>query len=1119
MAFPETPVELLAEMQVGGVWTDITADLYARSPLTIERGRPDEATRVDPSKAGFQLDNRQNKYSPKNPRSANYGLIGRNTPVRFSLPGTESYLSIPAVLDVNASTPDHASLDITGDLDVRAEVTPASWLTTGSTGFWEVIGKYRTAGAQRSWLMMISQAGHAYLRWSADGTNLLFHESTVPVPAATSGARRQAIRATLDVNNGAGGYTLTFYTAPTMDDPWVQLGDAIVTTGGTTSIFAGTAPLELGDIGALGFLRVARRHHRAEVRSGIGGSVVAAPDIRALAPGTTSWTDSAGRLWTVGAGAEISDREYRLHAEVSSWPSRWDVSGQDVYVPVEASGILRRLGQGAKPLASTLRRRIASAGPVAYWPMEEGRDATQAYSPVPGCEPLPVVDFTFGADDSCPGSDTLPELGAAAIMAGPVPVYTTATGWYLSLVYQLDALPAGAQAWLAFRTAGTTAGVVVRVGPAVTAIEGYSAAGALLFNELLFNDATYGPGRWFRFDISAEQNGGTVDYHAGWLDVAGSGVIWDWSAAGTVGNVTRLESVFGPDFEGMKIGHVAVFPFSDQAVIWAGSDGGYSGETASARLLRLGQEEAVPMSTGLAATRMGPQRPDTLLSLLAQCEAADGGVLYEDRERLALRYRPRVSYYSQPVALTLDYAAAGEVAPPLEPVDDDQRTRNDRTVSRTGGSSARAVLESGSLSIQAPPAGVGIYDDTRTLNLFDDSQPQGIAEWLLHLGTWDEARYPTVHIDLAAAPHLIPAVLALDIGDRIQIINPPDWLPPGPIDLIVEGYTETIGHPYDWNIVLNCSPAGPWTVALADSTVSGRASGTGSVLGAAATSSATTLVVRTPQSEVPRTAPLWTEDPAQFPMELEVGGEVVTATGAAPLAADDFGRVVGAGGWGTASDGHAYTLTSGSASERSVSSGRGVITLTSTPTTARIQTLSQACQDTDIRVGISVSATATGAALAPAVVTRFVSASEHYRLRVHFNTGGTIGLSVCRVAVQVDAGETVPGLTYTPGAVIQVRVRLIGHRMLARAWATGTTEPITWHIDRTIVTSPITSGTVGMAGASLTGNTNVSPECRFDDFLAESPQLITVTRATNQVSKSHAAGAVIGLAQPAIAAL
>ncbi|MFE2323579.1 hypothetical protein ACFXD5_06595 [Streptomyces sp. NPDC059385] len=1109
MAFPQTPVELLAEMQIGGVWTDITSDMYTRAPLTIQRGRQDEGQRVDASTATFQLDNRQNKYSPKNPRSANYKLIGRNTPVRVSVAGSESYLATTGATGDNIATPDHASLDIVGDIDARVELT-AHWTDAIQQ---TMIGKWSVADGNRSWVWRIIN-GQSHFVWSPTGLSAGALVAIVNLPALP---HRAALRATLDVDNGAGGWTGSVYWATSLDGPWTLAGTATGT--GTTSIFSGTAPLEIAPTQfttAGARLPWRGRLHRAEVRSSIGGTAVANPDVRAKAVGTTSWTDAAGRTWTVAGAAAVTNREYRLHAEVSSWPPRWDVSGRDVYVPIEASGILRRLGQGAKALASTLRRRLPSQNPVAYWPMEEGRNAVQAYSPLATCQPLSVTGFTFGADDTCPGSSALPSINAAAALSGPVPIYTSPSGGYLvSFLYSLTALPASDSVLLAFSTSGTAGTIVLTLSSDGFNFTGYSSSGSVLFNNLYFAPMLAGAGKWFRVDISAQTNAGNTDFHVGFVEVDGGGISSNFSISGTPGTVTSLQTAFGALLSDMKIGHVAVFPSSDLNV-WGGSDNGYGGEAPSARILRLATEESVPAGSDYAPTPLGAQRPGTLLALLDECAAADGGVLYEDRDRIALRYRSRTSYYNQPIALTLNYETAGEVAPPLEPVDDDQRVRNDRTVTRIGGSSARAVAETGPMSVQAPPNGVGIYDDTVNLSLDSDSQPQPIADWLLHLGTWDEARYPTVHINLAAAPHLIPAVLALDIGDRIQIINPPAWLPPGPIDLIVEGYTEVIGHPSDWDIVLNCSPAGPWSVAVADSTSVGKADTTASTLGAAATNTATTLLVDTTQDDTVGVT-RWAEDPAEYPFNLEVGGEVVTATAGAPYASDTFTRTV-SNGWGTSSSGLTWGTANGSASDRSVASNRGVVTLATSPSTLRFQVLPDAVGDCEIRCALAVGATATGASLTSSIVMRYTGTSDYYRLRLQFTTAGTIVLSVHRDATQIDASVT-PGVSYGPGDLIQARVRLIGHRVLARVWASTAAEPILWHIDRTITTSTIVSGQVGIAAGAVGGNTNVSPEIRTDDFVVVGPQRMTVTRSVNGIVKAQAAGEDVRLAQPAVAAL
>ncbi|MEU1121490.1 MULTISPECIES: hypothetical protein [unclassified Streptomyces] len=52
---------------------------------------------------------------------------------------------------------------------------------------------------------------------------------------------------------------------------------------------------------------------------------------------------------------------------------------------------------------------------------------------------------------------------------------------------------------------------------------------------------------------------------------------------------------------------------------------------------------------------------------------------------------------------------------------------------------------------------------------------------------------------LHQAPHLADAVAAVDVGARARILNPPPWLPPEAIELLVEGYTETLGV-RTWNV-------------------------------------------------------------------------------------------------------------------------------------------------------------------------------------------------------------------------------------------------------------------------------------------------------------------------------
>ncbi|WP_228979725.1 hypothetical protein [Streptomyces sp. DH12] len=865
---------------VGDGWTDITSDAYERDPITITRGRGDEGVRVDAGKASLTLNNRLGRYSPRNPRSPYYGKIGRNTPIRITVGGPSSWLDVPPGTTGRASTPDHASLDIVGDLDVRIELTPETW----AGGPWanaamELIGKYATAGNQRSWRVLLVNDGRIEFTHSTTGSDFHFWQSD-PVPFI--GTQRGAIRVTLDVDNGAGGHTVTWYTADTIAGPWTLLDSE--TRSGTISLYASTAPLEVGDMAGVNFDLIGRKIHAAEVRSGIDGAAVASPDFTVQAPGTTSFADGAGRTWTVGGGGSITNQHVRFVGEIAAWPTRWDTSGQDVYVSIEAAGVLRRLGQGRKALSSTLRRRIPAYNPLAYWPLEDADGATTAASALTGGAPLYTLGMDFASEDSLPGSEALPTVSAGTRLNGSVRAPdATSAQWHLEFVYRLPSAPASRTCILGAWGTGTVRRWYLYLQSGQATIEGYAIDGTLLINlNVALGSDVFGG--WVRWQLYAEQNGANVDWRSRWIRVGSTGGSISSSYAGSVG---RLTDVVGPPdayaagADGMGIGHIAVFPTANTTA-FNSADHGFTGETAISRLARLTTEESgtvtlrwVKGDSTRAAEAMGPQRPDTLLDLLDDAAATDGGLLYEDRSRLGLVYRDRSSFYNQRVALALDYAAGREVAPPLEPTEDDQKIRNDIVVKRRGGSWGQAVLEAGPLSTLPPEqGGVGLYDEEIELSLANDAQAQRLAEWRLHLGTWDEARYPTVRVALHGAPHLIDQAAALDVGGRLTISHPPPWLPPDTIDLLAYGYTETIGR-YTWDLEMTCAPAGPWQVGVVGDADAGRADTGGSQLSGAITASATSVPVTTTGNR------RWIDSatyPGDFPFLIRAGGEVMQVT-------------------------------------------------------------------------------------------------------------------------------------------------------------------------------------------------------------------------------------------------
>lgn len=1106
MAFPETPLPIRLDLQIDGAWVDYTSDVYSRGEIVITRGRTEEAQAVNPGRCSFQLNNRDNKFSPRNPLSPLYGKIGQNTPVRVSVNTGTPYLETPGAPSDASTTPDVAALDITGDLDVRVETRLYDWEATTAA---ELCSKWSLLTGQRSWLLFIYQR-RIWLYTTPDGGVPLTHNSTTQINVPRDG--RLAVRATIDVNNGASGRTITFYTAPSISGTWTQLGNPVVVAG-TTSIFNSTSPVTVGD-GSGGFFSPAAEFFRFELRSGINGSVVANPNFTTQTVGATSFADSAGRTWSMSGAAAITNRQTRFAGEIPDWPAEADTSGQDVYITVEAAGILRRLGQGRPALDSTLRRRIPGFSPVAYWPMEDGPVATQSYSPISGVLPMSLTGFVYGSDDSLPGSAALPAAGASATLTAGVPP-TTAGEWQVECVYNLDAMPTTLSEMLLVRTTGTASRIRVRISTGHVDLQGLDPAGDEVF--LANVTAPDFTGAWTRLQIKTQTSGGTVTATVRWITIGGGGFATNATYAGTAGYVTQISGTYGATLEGLRLGHVSILKTQSDAP-YSGADQGFNGDTAGQRMQRLGTEESVAVASRgqtRAQSRLGPQRPQVLVALLQEAADSDHGILHEARDRIGLQYLGRGALENQPPTAVLAYDT--DLMPGLSPADDGLASANDVTVTREGGSSGRAVLEEGKLSVLAPPLGIGPYPDSVSLSLYTDAQTVLHAGWLMHLGTVDEARYPVVNIALQRNPELAEQVLALDSGARMQITGAPARFQPDAIDLLVQGYTETLSQ-YVWSFAFNCTPASPYTVGVLEDPDNSRADTDRSTLVTNLTSTATTAWVLTDRATA---YPRWIDTAgyaSHFPFDVSMGGEVATTTGILNCA-DTFNRTVAAGGWGTSSSGLVWLVAGGVASDRSVNGTRGVVTLAANVSTVRLQELlSAAVGDCEVRVRLSVSAVATGASLVPGVMLRCTTASDYYRARVHFSTGGAMFASITRDTTQIGASPSLP-YTYAAGDEFELRVRLIGHTIQIRVWPVGTVEPDVWHHTETVITNPIAAGTVGLVGSAFAGMTLVNAQLRYDQFEVITPQRFTLTRSVNGIAKAQLAGTDIRLTQPTITAL
>ncbi|WP_432132756.1 hypothetical protein [Streptomyces tendae] len=830
------PLDLLTELHIDRVWTKVPT--YERDAVEVDYGRPERGTKTDPGSLSITVNNRDGRFSPRNPMSPYFGKIGRNTRIRLSLPGETSYLELDGDPANYVSTPDNAALDVAGDLDLRWE-GETDWYATGRQ---RLISKWDTTSGSYSLRL---EAGMLYMYITRDGSVGPF--AFMPLPPLP---RRAALRGVLDADDGAGGWTIRMYWAPEISGPWTEFGATIVGTNPVT-IYNSAAPLLIAPgLSTAAPTGTTTRVYRAEVWSGT--TLVAAPDFTAQAAGTTTFTDGPGRTWTLGGNAVIRDRHDLFVGEVSEWPQQWTPDGADAWVPLVASGILRRMGQGKKALQSSLRRRLPSYSPMAYWPMEEGEHATKAYSTVPGIDPLSFTNAQWAADSSLASSAPLPTVGSQSgnlsHLSGLVRNYSWANlaSWSVIWMYRMPQVPAARQTFMLVRSTGTVRDWYLQFGPADSRILGLDREGATVVDQVVLTGTDIF-GDWVKAKFSVEQQGGNVRYVMVWSDINGDAGFYENTVAGVTGRPTGVSSPpggYSANLQGLAIGHISVWD-SFSTAGYDNAINGWSGETAWERMKRLAQEESLTLSSipgNQPSELVGPQTTETMLTLLQEAADADGGLLLEDRRWPGLVYRERASMYSQTPRLVLSYDQAPGLASSLEPVDDDQAVRNDRTVQRKGGGQSRAVLETGPLSVQDPPDGIGRYDDSVTLNLHSDDQTGPIAYWRLALGTIDGPRYPTVKILLHKAPHLIPQIMALTEGDLVRITGLPAYVGFGDADLIVDSVHHEM-RLMQWTVTLNCQPAEPWQAGVADDAVLGKVDTDGSQLAAAVGKTDTVLPV------------------------------------------------------------------------------------------------------------------------------------------------------------------------------------------------------------------------------------------------------------------------------------
>lgn len=1117
MAFPATNLGLMVELALGAdltaspstwSWTDISRYVRYADGITITRGRQNEFSTAGPASAKLTLLN-DGRFVVRNPTGAYYGSIARNTPLRVMIRP-----------DVNTAS------------DAFGRTTSNGWGTADSGQAWTVVGTAsdysttsgvaratHTAAATRHYGVMLS------------GLTTFDVRVRVRTGALATGAALSAgvVFRYVDASNSL-RYELLFNTDQTIS---VR---AVLRSGGTDT--AGASHVVSGITHAANtFYQVRAQSTAANAQSF---------RIKVWADGTTepsTWSATSTVATTAVAGKMglTSNRETgntnanatvdfddfsftdgwfpRHTGYVDEWPTRWNDAGlKQMYAPITASGLTRRLGQG-QTLSSAIRRGVLTAGvtPRAYWPCEDAAPATQLASGLPSGLPMVVAGAEGLGSGRADGSNSIVSVTNTGLLRGNVAPYV-GTDWTVMWLINIPAAVASEQALMRWQTTGTYPTWQLVLTPA----GGTDQISLRAYDQNLverlgdvgtdFTGEPYATQLWI--EVSAAQIGADISWaYTIWASPTGFGKTGTktGTTAGTVSQVSFGNGAGANLLEGSSLGHISVW---DTTAVSLGPSAyaGWAGETSVTRMRRLAAQEHIPVTVSTPATTdvatMGPPTSSTLLTQLREVETAEQGVLFDEVDgSIALLIREL--RWNQAVSLALD-VTQHQIGWPLEPDDNDQQTRNDITSARPSSTVGYRYVDTTSRNAVSA---IGYYSTTRTVNLWLDQDLRQDAEFAVALGTVDDLRYPQVPLDLTRNPGLILSWLNTNIGNRAQVAHPPSTLTPNALDLIVEGWTERFDS-RRWVAVLNTSQAAPWNAWILESGTGNqsRIDGEATTLAAAVSSGATSWPVSTQSGY-----PLWA-CPTPFP--LGAAGEQVTLTAVATTFSDTFGRTT-SNGWGTADTGQTWSTAGGSTSDYSTNGSVGIHNL-STTVTQRLSSQALGLGPVDVYadwIRLPTAPTGSGAVTLSLIACK-PDANNYVALQMFFTVGGTVTIAVEQVSGGVVAAQdttfpSVGSLLSTYSARLHITNTVIQGRM----WPRGTTEPGTWTTSVATTSTP-SAGDVAWRSERASTVSNAAPyNVELDGLSLPGVQTMTVTRAVNGVSKAQASGTQVSLWQPSGLAL
>jgi hypothetical protein len=355
--------------------------------------------------------------------SANVSLLSDVSGQSGAVSG-DSYLELPGTSGAYASTPSAAVLDITGDIDLRADASLDDWTPLNTMG---LVVKDDSTG-DRPYSFYVSSNG----KLSFFGYNTAtFYAASSSVATGFTDFSRHWVRVTRTAATGV----FNFYTS-TDGVVWTQLGDADV-SGNSGNLAVTTEILCVGSNSNGTSLLLAGKIYQAQVYDGIDGTLVFDADFTNRGASNQSFPESSpnAALVTINGSARIThldtenclvlpgvsgnyasspdsaavsitgDIDIRAEIRLASWASggdtfpiaKFDTTSQlSYYLAVRGSGLLRfsvspdgtninAINSDSTAVTGYLAgdtgwiraTRVASSGLVTFYTSSNGIDWTQ----------------------------------------------------------------------------------------------------------------------------------------------------------------------------------------------------------------------------------------------------------------------------------------------------------------------------------------------------------------------------------------------------------------------------------------------------------------------------------------------------------------------------------------------------------------------------------------------------------------------------------------------------------------------------------------------------------------------------------------------------------------------